>query len=56
MQRNEFEDTQQAEKLVAGFDPKRSRSGGKPLRIFDNQVEHASRENAERSGLIILTM
>jgi len=32
------------------------RSGGKPLRIFDNQVEHASRENTERSGLIILTM
>jgi hypothetical protein len=26
------------------------------VRIFDNQVEHASRENTDRSGLIILTM
>jgi hypothetical protein len=26
------------------------------VRIFDNQDEHASRENTERSGLIILTM
>ena len=27
----------------------------KPVRIFDNQVEYASRENAESLGLIILT-
>jgi hypothetical protein len=41
MQRNKFEDTQ----LSCGFlDPKRP-AQAEPARIFDNQVEHASREN-----------
>ncbi len=34
---------------------KRSRSGGPSSRIFENQVERASRENVRRIGLIILT-
>jgi len=55
MERNKFEDVQRASKPAAG-----SIQNG-PLRriavrIFDNQDEHASRENTERSGLIILTM
>ena len=31
-------------------------SGRRRLRIFDNQVEHASRENGIKFGLIILTV
>ena len=37
----------------------RSKSGPlrrSPLRIFDNQVEHASREKSKKFGLIILTI
>ena len=50
-ERNKFEDTG---RISPGLDPKG------PLRrtarrIFDNQVEHASRENKIRFGLIILT-
>jgi hypothetical protein len=36
-----------------GLDPKGRRSGGPSSRIFDNKVEHASREITIRFGLII---
>ncbi len=56
--RSKFEDTQIAPstygvelRIPIPNGPLRRYTG----RIFDNQVEHASRENARRSGLIILT-
>ena len=51
MQRNKFEDSSQ-EAVI----PIQQPAEAVPARIFDNQVEHASRENTERSGLIILTI
>ena len=42
--------------VVAGFFDPNGPLRRVAVRIFDNQVEHASRENTERSGLIILTM
>jgi hypothetical protein len=52
MQRSKFEDAQQG---CVFFDPKRTAQAA-TARIFDNQVEHASRERSPKFGLIILTM
>lgn len=51
MQRDKFEDSSR-EAVI----PIQQTAQADPARIFDNQVEHASRENTERSGLIILTI
>lgn len=52
MQCDKFEDHGEA----VFPDPKTARSGGTRLWIFDNQVEHASRENGRSLVWIILTM
>jgi hypothetical protein len=52
MQRSKFEDAQLG---CVFFDPN-GPLRRQPLRIFDNQVEHASREKSMKFGLMILTM
>lgn len=51
MQRSKFEDSNQR---VAALIQQPAQAVF--ARVFDNQVEHASCENTERSGLIILTI
>ncbi len=51
MQRNKFEGRSNAAIPDPNGPLRRS-----PMWIFDNQVEHASRENGEDFGLILLTM